>query len=78
MSKPVIADIAADVRQMGEGDFYDDLPQSAGLKCWAPNSLALRHWVEGWERAAVVAFCEREAMKDQWMVEQFKRYLHVS
>lgn len=75
MSKPVIADIASSVRQMGEDDFYDDLPQSAGAHFWGPSSLALQHWIEGWERAAVVAYCEREEMKDKWLVEQFKREL---
>lgn len=63
MSNLAPFDLAADIRQMGEYDFFDDRPQSYGLQCWAPNSLALRHWVEGWERAEVVAFCEREAMK---------------
>lgn len=76
MSKPVVViDIASSVRQMGEDDFYGDLPQSEGQRCFEPNSLALQHWVEGWERAAVVAYCEREAMKDKWLVEQFKREL---
>lgn len=75
MSKPVITDIASSVRQMGNDDFYDDLPQSAGQRSFESNSLALWHWVEGWERAAVVAHCEREAEKDKWLVEQFKREL---
>lgn len=78
MSKQIpLADIIADVRQMGEDDFYDDRPQSFGLRCWGPNSLALRHWVEGWERAQLEAWCDERAMKDTWAVEQFKRALDL-
>jgi hypothetical protein len=78
MSKPVvIIDIAAAIRQIGEDDFYSDVPQSAGQIYFAPNSLALRHWVEGWERAQIDAWCDEQAMKDTWAVEQFKKALDL-
>jgi hypothetical protein len=75
MSKPVIIDIAAAIRQMGAGDFSAGCLQSEGRKFWGPNSLALQHWVEGWERAQIDAWCDEAAMKDTWAVEQFKKAL---
>ena len=70
------ANITEDLRQMGRDDFAQGQPQSYGLRCWWPNSLALKHWLEGWEQAELEAYCDEMAEKDTWLVEQFKRELY--
>lgn len=69
------ANITEDLRQMGRDDFAQGQSQSYGLRCWWPNSLALKHWLEGWEQAELDAYCDEMAEKDNWLVGQFKREL---
>lgn len=69
------ANITEDLRQMGRDDFEEGRAQSYGLRCWCPNSLALKRWLEGWEQAELDAYCDEMAEKDKWLVEQFKREL---
>lgn len=69
------ANTTEDLRQMGRDDFAQGQPQSYGLRCWEPNSLALKRWLEGWEHAELEACCDTMAEKDKWLVGQFKREL---
>lgn len=77
MSKLAPFDLTATCRQMGADDFSTGCLQWEGLKFWGLNSLALQHWVEGWERAQLDAWCDEAAMRDTWAVEQFKRALDL-
>jgi len=70
------ANITEDLRQMGRDDFEEGRAQSYGLRCWGPNTLALKRWLEGWEQAELEAYCDTMAEKDQWLVGQFKRELY--
>lgn len=61
---------------MGRDDFYDDVPQTfiRDVEFFGPKSLAYAHWIEGWEQAAVEAYCEAEEMKQRCLVEHQRRY----
>ena len=55
---------------MGREDFYSDYPQSYihYVQFFSPKSLAYVHWIEGWEQAAVEAYCEAEEMKQRCLL----------
>ena len=69
------ANITEDLRQMGRDDFAQGQPQSYGLRCWGPNSLALGRWLEGWEQAELGAYCDNMIAAMGCLAEQFKREL---
>lgn len=66
------ADTTEDLRQMGRDDFEKGQPQSYGLRCWGPGTLALKHWLEGWEQAELEAHCDTMVGKDNLHFRQLK------